>query len=633
MPTWGLTAAMRETRPWGIDRSWLQPGKVITDPVHGDIYLTKLEVAIVDSRAFQRLRKVRQLGATHYVYPGATHTRFAHSLGSLRVAQDLIDIVVDQRSARHPVPDLFGQWETDCRLDAGLAEGRWDARAQHAFDRRVAEATVLARLGALLHDLCHVPYGHSIEDDLGILVPHDKNRWRFELLWRRIPQDVRDVVASGELKDELVRLILSKLDDLPPSRYPFVEDIVGNTICADLLDYLRRDHLFSGLPLALGRRYESGFYVLPRGDSVVQQRMILRVHDGEQERTDAVTEILKHLRYRYELSERVLVHHAKLAADAMVGKALELWHDALWVERASAELAGQDAAAPTWPAGTDIEAVRARLQRRAPKKVSQIDGEVRRRIDRELVERGDDGLLEHLKELPRHPADATRRSDLDRRRVVARLAVDLETRALYKQIAHQPRISMSRDKFVEHYGSPAIRREIEANAASFARITKPWWVVIWLPPPDMRLKVADVLVDDGERIRRFADRERDGRRRDTDIYEAHEDLWAVSVYCHPAIKRDRVRRRLLLAALSAELNTPLPGVDDDDEWRLGTQPYEWRDRIAVFRLRQELGDDRVPSFAELWARRQHKVAARGEDGQSRRGITLPSLVGEYRSLL
>jgi hypothetical protein len=44
-------------------------------------------------------------------YRGATHTRFAHSLGALKVVQDLVDIVVDERSGRDPAPDLFGQWE------------------------------------------------------------------------------------------------------------------------------------------------------------------------------------------------------------------------------------------------------------------------------------------------------------------------------------------------------------------------------------------------------------------------------------------------------------------------------------------------------------------------------------------
>ena len=77
---------MRDARPWGFDPQLelLEPGKIVTDPVHGDIYLNKLELLVINSRPFQRLRRVRQLGMTPEVYPGATNTRFAHSLGELR---------------------------------------------------------------------------------------------------------------------------------------------------------------------------------------------------------------------------------------------------------------------------------------------------------------------------------------------------------------------------------------------------------------------------------------------------------------------------------------------------------------------------------------------------------------------
>jgi hypothetical protein len=60
--------------------------------------------------------------------------------------------------------------------------------------------------------------------------------------------------------------------------------------------------------------------------------MVLRVVRARRERKDTLTELLKFLRYRYELSERALSHHAKLAADAMVGKLLQLYADALWVD-------------------------------------------------------------------------------------------------------------------------------------------------------------------------------------------------------------------------------------------------------------------------------------------------------------
>ena len=109
---------------------------------------------------FQRLRRIRQLGMVHLVYPGATHTRFSHALGALRVVQDLLDIILEQRNGRDPEHDLFAQW--------------WESdpdRDKKAFKSSVAETIVFARLGTLLHDVCHVAYGHTIEDDLKLLRP------------------------------------------------------------------------------------------------------------------------------------------------------------------------------------------------------------------------------------------------------------------------------------------------------------------------------------------------------------------------------------------------------------------------------------------------------------------------------
>src|SRR3954449_9806663 len=171
MPAWGLTNAQRNgedggTRgPWGLDPRVLEPAKVTTDPVHGDVYTTWLEQAIVDSPPFQRLRRVRQLGTTHLVYPGATHSRFSHSLGALRFVQDLLDAVLWQHERPHHVDDLLKQWQASDESDA---------------ERHIARAIVLARLGALLHDIGHIPFGHSLEDDLQVLIEHDANEERFD---------------------------------------------------------------------------------------------------------------------------------------------------------------------------------------------------------------------------------------------------------------------------------------------------------------------------------------------------------------------------------------------------------------------------------------------------------------------
>src|SRR5260221_1176571 len=191
MPKWGLTPEQRRASPWGLLEDDLSPSKTITDPVHGDIYITRLEKKFLDSPPLQRLRRVRQLGTTYLVYPGASHTRLSHSLGALRSAQDLLDAVIEQRHGPHPAPDVFSQWAAD----------------PATYNKKVAEATVLARLGALLHDMCHVPFGHSVEDDIGLLQPHDANTERFERLWAQLYEAARTM--SQELKRALQTSILS----------------------------------------------------------------------------------------------------------------------------------------------------------------------------------------------------------------------------------------------------------------------------------------------------------------------------------------------------------------------------------------------------------------------------------------
>ncbi|MCZ7607597.1 MAG: HD domain-containing protein [Planctomycetota bacterium] len=241
MSSWGLTDEQRQCRPWGIEPQLLAPQKTITDPIHGEVFVTELERRIIDTRSFQRLRRIRQLGTAHLVYPAATNSRFSHALGALRAAQDILNVVLDQRNTKGHVPDIFDQWNHEARGD------------KNVYNERVGRAVVLCRLGALLHDIGHVPFGHTLEDDLRLLVPHDENEERFTYYWNEILK-----TAKIELDEELVKylkvLVLSGTGsaDALPRDLRFVKDPIGNTICADLLDYLPRDHYFSGLPAQLG---------------------------------------------------------------------------------------------------------------------------------------------------------------------------------------------------------------------------------------------------------------------------------------------------------------------------------------------------------------------------------------------
>ncbi|MEM7678449.1 MAG: HD domain-containing protein [Myxococcota bacterium] len=102
----------------------------IRDPIHGTIRLSRKELKLINQPAYQRLRWIKQLGLADFAYPGATHTRYSHGLGTMRVATYMFDSIA---------------------RDFTLAP---DDRA------RLRQAL---RLAALFHDLGHAPLSHTTE--------------------------------------------------------------------------------------------------------------------------------------------------------------------------------------------------------------------------------------------------------------------------------------------------------------------------------------------------------------------------------------------------------------------------------------------------------------------------------------
>jgi len=534
---WGFTKGMRDSKPFGLPEELLRPGKVVADPVHGDIGLTRLEMMVVDTPPFQRLRRVKQLGATHEVYPGATHTRFSHSLGAVRAVQVLLDFAVAQRDGLHPVPDLLSQWEED---------------DDKTYNREFARATVLARLGALLHDFCHVPFGHSVEDEMGILEPHDENRWRLEELWNRFDPDLRKLFAHEGLEEALQDIVAPSLGINSPvvrKEYPFVLDLVGNTICADLVDYLTRDHIFAGLPVALGHRFLSALFITPDGPNEFnRRRMALSIARNGQERGDVVTELLKYLRYRFELTERVLVHHAKLRADAMIGKLLLLWRADI---KARPEL---------YPMAED----------------DGLDSELRasRYVERQLLKRGDDGLLEFLAD------GAEIENPSQELQTVSQLAQELIDRKLFPEIARCHAGSAPASELREKYKHPHKRLAQERELAEYAEIA-PWQVAIWLPPEEMHLKVAKVLVFDGSSVTPFDKHELHGRKRGAELDDLHRSLWTINVFVHASVSSEA--REEILVRLAQRWGIRWPELAGD----YGENTDRWPDELSAKRLAKE----------------------------------------------
>lgn len=195
-------------------------------PVYGFIQIDGWEREIINQPAFQRLRRIRQLAWTDYVYPGAMHTRFEHSLGVMHMATMLFDSI-----AERDVERLRSELQFN---DDGLRRSR-----------RVV------RLAALLHDVGHSPFSHA-GDDLFPLHPKEKRKWRHEEysgaiirgpLAQTIEGNAFNTRNYGIRADE----IASFIDGTPSARDLVWRELVSGQLDADRMDYLLRDSHHCGV--------------------------------------------------------------------------------------------------------------------------------------------------------------------------------------------------------------------------------------------------------------------------------------------------------------------------------------------------------------------------------------------------
>ncbi|MEZ5989209.1 MAG: HD domain-containing protein [Planctomycetota bacterium] len=199
---------------------------VVRDAVHGDIHLTREEGRLLDTREMQRLRGVAQLGLAHLVFPGARHSRFEHSIGTLHMTSRLVAAI--NRNAE--------LWGYTCR-------------------RVSPEEERLMRAAALVHDVTHIPFGHNVEDQCGLLPRHDRPE-RFRAMLARDGELGAELEAQG-----LLEPVLDVLGAGGPVPAPFLAQVISDTICSDLMDYLLRDAHYTGLDLRYDARIADWFKV------------------------------------------------------------------------------------------------------------------------------------------------------------------------------------------------------------------------------------------------------------------------------------------------------------------------------------------------------------------------------------
>lgn len=223
-------------------KDFLYSDKKIYDAVHGFILFDEFEKELIDSLPFQRLHYIHQLGIAYLVYPGATHTRFEHSLGVMHLVTLMFDKIC--KSIR---PDVFHFVPRK-------------GSAEYLYWRRVL------RMAALCHDLGHLPFSHVAEYDFFGPLGHEA--WALKIIdspylqpiWKKLcsaPAYLEDVIERDIVEDikkiavgeEKWKAATGK--ELSPWERIVSALITGDFFGADRIDYLLRDAQSTGVVYGL----------------------------------------------------------------------------------------------------------------------------------------------------------------------------------------------------------------------------------------------------------------------------------------------------------------------------------------------------------------------------------------------
>jgi HD superfamily phosphohydrolase len=239
--------------------------EIIRDPLWNNIRVDPLALSLIDSAPFQRLRYVRQLGLAFLVYPGATHSRFEHALGTYNLARRTLNLFEERG-------DLSSIASDDCQI---------------------------TRVAALLHDIGHYPFSHALEE-----IGAADHEIVAEPLIRLGPVgDILRAELGPDAPDRILALIRGE------STSP-LQRLISGSIDLDKLDYLRRDAFMCGVSygdIDVDRLIQS-LTVLPDPESGAPTV-------GLTEKGLSALESL--LFAKYQMYRNVYWHHAVRSATAM----------------------------------------------------------------------------------------------------------------------------------------------------------------------------------------------------------------------------------------------------------------------------------------------------------------------------
>ncbi len=251
--------------------------KIINDPLYGFLTIPTATVFdVIEHPFFQRLRRIRQLGMSELVYPGAVHTRFQHALGAMNL---MIQCIQSLRAKNIAISD------------------------------EEAEATYL---GILLHDIGHGPYSHTLEHSIVQGVNHEKIS---DILMQKLNEEF-----DGKLD------LAIDIFNFRYSQKPFLSQLISSQLDMDRLDYLLRDSFFTGVSEGVvGAERLINMLHVHQGQLVVEEKGIYSVEKFLVARRLMYWQVYMHK--TVTAADQLLISILKRARDiASSGKALGSYH-------------------------------------------------------------------------------------------------------------------------------------------------------------------------------------------------------------------------------------------------------------------------------------------------------------------
>ncbi|MDP3057748.1 MAG: HD domain-containing protein [bacterium] len=217
---------------------------ILKDPLYGFISLEEPFKSLIETKQFQRLRNIKQLGQSYLIYPSANHTRFEHSIGTFYLAQRIAEKIVAE--------DKLAFGKNDSRRNEFLA-------------------------AALLHDIGHYPFSHSIEKAIGSANGATHEEQAIKIIHTT---EIGKILKKAEMDPGIIC-------DLIKGKGKFGGLIAGQ-IDADRLDYLKRDSYYTGVAYGVietdviiknltvdGRKYFIDEKFLPAFESILISRYLM----------------------------------------------------------------------------------------------------------------------------------------------------------------------------------------------------------------------------------------------------------------------------------------------------------------------------------------------------------------------